>query len=154
MIQTVGRSPYVVVDDARSRGGWAVRLAAMESEQERKRRIAYVIRSTRERRGMTPPQLGAKVGRGRGTINAWESGQSTPSLVDLAPLCLALGLDPAVFAELPAIPADPIAAYLRDAAAEAAEEGAERARTRAPRAPGTPARLRALPPGDTEPGSE
>jgi DNA-binding transcriptional regulator YiaG len=68
-----------------------MQIATDLSEEERKRRIAYVIESTRRRRGMTPPQLAELVGRSRGTINDWEAGRSTPSLVDLGPLCVALG---------------------------------------------------------------
>lgn len=128
--------------------GWngTPRLAAMEetadlSEEERKRRIAYVIRSARERRGLTPPVLADRVGRSRGTVNDWERGDSTPSLVDLGPLCRALGLDPRAFAELPAIPPDPVAEFLLAAADSGFEEGVRRARRRqAAPDPGTPPR--------------
>lgn len=108
---------------------------ALLPEQERKARVAYVIRTARERRGLTPPQLAEKVGRGRGTVNDWEAGRSTPSLVDLGPLCVALGLEPRAFAELPAIPEDPILAFLLPAADSGVEEGVRRARRR-PSVPG------------------
>lgn len=111
----------------------ASRVALMQiatdlTEEERKARIAYVIESTRRRRKMSPPQLAELVGRSRGTVNDWEAGRSTPSLVDLGPLCIALGLKPEAFAELPAIPADPLAEYLLPAAESAVEEGLRRAR--------------------------
>lgn len=154
MTATVRAMPDIVGDERGMRSWRAVRLASMLTEQERKERIAYVIRTTLARRGMKAPELGRRVGRGRGTILDWAAGRSTPSLVDLGPLCIALGLDPTVFAELPPIPADPLASYLREIAPEAAAAGIARGRTRARRAPGTPARPRVLRPGDSEPGPE
>jgi transcriptional regulator with XRE-family HTH domain len=107
-----------------------VRVASVLPEEERKRRIAFVISTALTRRNMTPPQLAEKVGRSRGTVNDWESGRSTPSLVDLGPLCVALNVDPKVFAELPPIPADPLAEYLLPAAESGVAEGLRRARRR------------------------
>ena len=113
---------------------------ALLPEEERKRRVAYVIATAREKRGMTPPQLAERVGRTRGTVNDWEAGRSTPSLVDLGPLCAALRLEPRAFAELPAIPVDPVAAFLLPAAESGFDEGVRRARRRRATAdPGTPA---------------
>lgn len=89
----------------------AVRLAVVLTEDERKRRIAHYIRRAREQRGLTPPQVAEAVGVGRGTVNDWEAARSTPSLVHLGPLCVVLGVAPSLFAELPSIPEDPIAAY-------------------------------------------
>jgi ribosome-binding protein aMBF1 (putative translation factor) len=77
-----------------------VRLAAALTEEERKARIAYAIESAMLRRGMTSPQLAAKVGRSRGTVNDWVAKRSTPSLVDLGPLCAALNVKAELFAEL------------------------------------------------------
>jgi transcriptional regulator with XRE-family HTH domain len=124
----------------------ALRLAVVLSEQERKARIAYLIETARERRGLTPPQLGERVGRSRGTVNDWEANRSTPSLVDLGPLCAALGIEPRAFAELPAIPADPLAEYLIAAAESGVVEGIRRARRRrASPVPKPRARSRARP---------
>lgn len=124
----------------------AVSLAAVLSEEERKARIAYVIESAMLRRNLTPPQLASRVGRSRGTVNDWIAQRSTPSLVDLGPICAALELDARVFAALPAIPVDPLADYLLASAEGAAAEGVRRARRRrAKRAPGTP------PPSDEPP---
>lgn len=107
------------------------RLDVVLSEQERRQRIAYAIRKYREGRSMSPPQLAEKVGRSRGTINDWEAGRSTPSLADLGPLSSALQVDPRVFAELPAIPADPYADYLVDQTVGlAVGEGLRRSRER------------------------
>lgn len=123
-----------------------VSLAAVLAEEERKRRIAYSIEQGMVRRGMTPPQLATKIGRSRGTVNDWVAGRSTPSLVDLGPLCAALRLDPRLFAELPPIPADPLEGYLLETADEAVATGIRRARRRrAPAAPSTP------PPSDEQP---
>jgi transcriptional regulator with XRE-family HTH domain len=127
-----------------------VRLAAVLTEEERKARIAYAIESAMLRRGMTPPQLATKVGRSRGTVNDWVAKRSTPSLVDLGPLCVALNVKPELFAELPPIPADPLAEYLLDAVESGGAEGLRRGRSRRRRAPGTrePSPLRPLPEGE------
>jgi transcriptional regulator with XRE-family HTH domain len=129
----------IVGNDAEIEGVARVRLAAVLSEEERKRRIAYAIDNTMTRRGMGPPQLAAKVGRSRGTVNDWVANRSTPSLVDLGPLCAALQVKPELFAELPPIPDDPHADYLLDAAEAGVEEGKRRGRSRRRRVPGKPA---------------
>lgn len=110
-------------------GPWVpTRLALVEVDAERKERLAYAIRTARERRDMTPPQLAERLGRSRGTINDWESGKSAPSLLDLGPLCRVLGADPRLFADLPPIPASPVDEYLvEQAVAEGLEEGLRRA---------------------------
>lgn len=100
----------------------------MISDNDRKARLAYAIRRARERRGMTPPQLAEAVGRGRGTVNDWESGKSAPSLLDLGPLCAALAVDPRLFADLPEEPPSPVDDYLVDAAREGVEEGLRRSK--------------------------
>lgn len=110
-------------------GPWRVpSLRVVISDPDRKVRLAYAIRRAREQRGMTPPQLAAAVGRGRGTINDWESGKSAPSLLDLGPLCSALGVDPRLFADLPEEPPSPVDEYLVEAAREGVEEGLRRAK--------------------------
>lgn len=142
--------PPVVGNDLGISPARRVRLAAVLTEEERKARIAYAIESAMLRRGMTPPQLAAKVGRSRGTVNDWVAKRSTPSLVDLGPLCAALNVKPELFAELPPIPADPLADYLLDAIESGGEEGLRRGRSRRRRAPDTPepSPLRPLPEGE------
>lgn len=109
--------PYGVGNE-RARSEWDVaRLRSMTKatllpEDTRKQLIGSIIRRAREVANLTPPQLGDRVGRTRGTVNDWESGKSSPSLVDLGPLCVALNVDPRVFVELPAMPPDPLVAYL------------------------------------------
>lgn len=134
----------------------AARLQAMTDaadlpEAERKRRIAYVIRAAMASRGLNAARLATKVGRSRSTVGDWlkDKGGSTPSLVDLGPLCTALRLKPEAFVELPAIPDDPMLAYLLPAAESGIEEGLRRARQpRAGKAPAPPVRLRPRrPPG-------
>jgi transcriptional regulator with XRE-family HTH domain len=86
--------------------------ATLLPEDERRRRIASLIRRARVRQELSAPELGKLVGRTRGTINDWEKGTSTPSLADLGPLCVALKVDPKVFADLPPTPIDPLEDYL------------------------------------------
>lgn len=119
--------------------GRRVRLASVLPEQDRKARIAYAIENAMLRRHLTPPQLAERVGRSRGTVNDWIAGRSTPSLVDLGPLCAALSVDPKLFAELPPIPVDPLAEYLLEVAESGVAEGVRRATSRRRRAPSTPA---------------
>lgn len=130
------RAPRLLVASSLS----AMTDISLLPEEERKRRVAYVIRRARESRGLTPPQLAERVGRQRGTVNDWEAGRSTPSLVDLGPLCAALQLEARAFAELPPIPVDPIVEFLLPTAESAGEEGVRRARRRlAGEGPSTPA---------------
>lgn len=104
-------------------------------EAERQRRLAYHIRDVRIQRGMTPPQLAARVGVSRGTVNKWENEEQVPSMIWLGPLCAALNVDARLFADLPAIPPSPSAEYLvGEAVAKGQEEGLRRARRRASKA--------------------
>jgi len=98
----------------------ALTLSVVLDEQERRRRLAYAIRSAREKRKLSPPQLADRLGVGRGSINKWESGESVPSLLWLGPLCDALGLDANLFAVLPPIPQSPVDDYLTLTPEEAA----------------------------------
>lgn len=61
---------------------------------------------------MTPPQLAERIGVGRDTVNAWERGDSVPSMLYLGPLCAALLVDPRLFADLPEEPPSPVDDYL------------------------------------------
>ena len=97
-----------------------LRLSVVLDDPTRKARLAYAIRSARERRGLTPPQLAAKLNVGRGAVNKWESGESSPSLLMLGPLCDALGVDANLFAVLPPIPAWEGESYLMDDPADRA----------------------------------
>src|SRR3990167_5435916 len=97
---------------------------------DRKQRLAYAIRTARERRNLTPPQLAERMGRSRGTINDWENGKSAPSLLDLGALCSALLVDPRLFADLPPVPVSPVYEYLVE---EAAQEGIAEGKRRGPR---------------------
>ena len=98
------------------------------TESERKLRLAYAIRTAREARSMTPPQLAEKLNISRGTVNKWEAGEAVPSLLMLGPLSEALGVDPTLFVELPAVPDSPIRRFLRSALAEGVHEGLVRSR--------------------------
>jgi transcriptional regulator with XRE-family HTH domain len=117
MPDMVGVSPVV--------GPWMPRnVGRVEQDAARKQRLAYAIRVAREQRGLTPPQLAERLERSRGTINDWESGKSAPSLLDLGPLCVALGVDPRLFADLPTEPPSPVLEYLiQDAVRKGVEEG-------------------------------
>src|SRR5690606_26683664 len=83
----------------------ALRLGVVLDDPTRRSRLAYAIRSARDKRGMTPPQLADRLHVARGTVNKWESGEQVPNLLMLGPLCDALGVDANLFAVLPPIPA-------------------------------------------------
>jgi len=83
---------------------------------DRKRRLGYAIRRAREQRRLSPPQLADLIGVGRDTVNAWERGDSVPSMLHLGPLCAALMVDPRLFADLPEEPPSPVDEYLVDLA--------------------------------------
>jgi transcriptional regulator with XRE-family HTH domain len=99
-------------------------------EQERARRLAYVLRAARERQGLTPPQLAERLDVFRGTVNSWEQGKSIPSILMLGPLCDALGVSAELFRDLPDEPPSPVEAYLRPAAEEGVREGLQRGEKR------------------------
>jgi transcriptional regulator with XRE-family HTH domain len=99
--EPTSREPYTVglsAVEARRRG---LRLSVVLDDPTRKARLAYAIRSARDRRGLTPPQLADRLHVGRGTVNKWESGEQVPNLLMLGPLCEALGVDANLFAVLP-----------------------------------------------------
>lgn len=81
---------------------------------DRKSRIAYAIRMARETRGLTRPQLAVAVGVGRSAVSDWENAATLPSLLNLGPLCDALGVSADLFAHPPEIPANPINDYLME----------------------------------------
>lgn len=97
---------------------------------ERKQRIAYAIRSAREERGLSRPELAGLVGVGRGAVNDWENGESLPSLLNLGPLCDALGVHADLFAHPPEIPVSPVRQYLREVAERAADAAVDEALAR------------------------
>lgn len=92
----------------------ALRLGVVLDDPTRRSRLAYAIRSARDRRGLTPPQLADRLHVARGTVNKWESGEQVPNLLMLGPLCDALGVDANLFAVLPPIPAWEGESYLMD----------------------------------------
>ena len=102
-------------------------------EEERKGRLAFVIRAARERRGMTVYELADALHVAHSTVYGWESGAKTPSLLALGPLCEALGVSPELFRDLPAEPPSPVEEYLVETAQEGARQGAQRAAKRTPR---------------------
>lgn len=92
----------------------ALTLGLAMTDIERKHRIAFAIRSAREARGFSRPQLAALVGVSRGAVSDWENAETLPGLLNLGPLCDALGVDPDLFAHPPEIPVSPVHRYLRD----------------------------------------
>ena len=98
------------------------RLQIVIDDPTRKARFAYAIKTARERRGLTPPQLAKLLGIQPSTVNAWEKPNKTaaPSILDLGPLCDALGVDANLFAVLPPIPAWEGDSYLMDDPADRA----------------------------------
>lgn len=101
-------------------------LQIVIDDPTRKARFAYAIRTARERRGLTPPQLAKLLDVQPSTVNAWEKPDRTaaPSILDLGPLCNALGVDANLFAVLPPIPAWEGETYLMDEPADRAARAA------------------------------
>lgn len=97
------------------------------TDVERKHRIAYAIRSAREERRLSRPQLADAVGVGRGAVSDWENGETLPSLLNLGPLCDALSVDADLFAHPPEIPVSPVRRYLREVAEQAADAAVDEA---------------------------
>lgn len=95
-------------------GPWSPRrvMTMHGGEMDRKRRLGYAIRRAREKRDLSAPQLADLIGVGRDTVNAWERGDSVPSMLYLGPLCSALLVDPRLFADLPEEPPSPVDDYL------------------------------------------
>ena len=109
--------PYRVRNDGIRAHADVSRLRAMTEatllpEAERRRLIASIIKRGLERASMSSADLADRIGRSRGTVSEWARGVSTPSLVDLGPICLNLGLDPRAFVELPPMPHDPLEDFL------------------------------------------
>lgn len=99
-------------------------------EEVLKKRLAFAIRMTRERRGLTVQELASLLHVAPSTVYGWESGDKSPSLLALGPLCDALGVTPDLFRDLPEEPPSPVEAYLVQAAGEGAREGVRRAARR------------------------
>mgnify|MGYP007071660768 CR=1 FL=1 len=83
-------------------------------EEERRARLAYVIRAGRERRGLAVHELADALGVAHSTVYAWAKGDKAPSLLMLGPLCDALGVSADLFRRLPAAPRSPVDDYLED----------------------------------------
>lgn len=98
-----------------------------------KTRLGYWIEQARSQRGLTRQQLAQSLGVAYTTVYMWETGQKVPNMLMLGPLCEALGVEPSLFAELPAAPPSPVEGYLRKAASEGARLGAQRASRRTSR---------------------
>jgi len=93
-------------------------LPFMQGDADLKARLAHAIYAARKDAGLTRPQLAERVGVNRGAVYTWEKGRSVPSLLNLGPLCDALGVDPSLFAYPPPIPESPVARYRRPRAEE------------------------------------
>lgn len=90
-------------------------LPFVQGDADLKARLAYAIRAAREDAGLSRPELAAAVGVNRGAVYTWEKGSSVPSLLNLGPLCDALGVDPDLFAHPPVIPESVVARYRKRA---------------------------------------
>ena len=83
---------------------------------------------------MSPPELAARIGVARDTVNAWERGDSVPTMLLLGPLCEALYVKPELFAVLPDEPASPVDDFLLVVeATHRAADTARRPRRREPK---------------------
>lgn len=100
---------------------------------EERHRLGYVIKATRQARGMSAEELADAIDVAPGTVYAWERGAKSPSLLMLGPLCEALGVSADVFRDLPEEPPSPVEAYLVGEAQKGAQAGARRAEQRSTR---------------------
>lgn len=123
IVPTLGYEGLAVGQLTLAGSAWAPTLDLPMTDIERKRRIAYAIRSAREARNLTRPQLAEAVGVGRGAVNDWENAVSLPSLLNLGPLCDALQVDPDLFAHPPEIPDSPVERYLLRAEVKEVADG-------------------------------
>lgn len=88
---------------------------ASESEQDRRARLVYWVRDAMRRRQIKSiAALARGMGAPESSVHRWldEDGTAPFPMVWLGPLCRTLRVDPLVFAQLPPIPADPLAPYL------------------------------------------
>lgn len=97
-------------------------LPFVPRDAELKARLAYAIRQARTDAGLSRPELAAAVGVGRGAVNAWEKGESVPSLLNLGGLCDALQVEADLFAHPPPVPQSSVAPYRLRAVAERAAD--------------------------------
>jgi transcriptional regulator with XRE-family HTH domain len=111
------------LDPRSAAGTFTVPIVQVQRDADLKARLAYAIRAAREEAGLTRPQLASLVGVGRGSVLAWEKGDSVPSLLNLGTLCEALGVSAELFAHPPAIPQSVVEPYrLRAEVKEAVED--------------------------------
>lgn len=96
----------------------------------RKERLSYAIREGMRRKGLSAPELANLIGRAPVTVGRWVRGETTPSILDVAPLAEALGVRADFLIDPPAIPEYPIEKYLLEAVQEGVQEGLRRARPR------------------------
>lgn len=89
--------------------------ASEAGENEQRARLIYWIRDAMRRRKIKSVAALAKgMGAPESSVHRWlaEEGTAPFPMVWLGPLCRVLRVDPLVFAQLPPIPADPLAPYL------------------------------------------
>lgn len=84
----------------------------MLNDVERKERLTFAIQAAMRRRGLTPPKLAAMLGKHADTVRRWRDGETVPTILDVAPLAEALGVDPSYLIEPPPLPEYPLDEYL------------------------------------------
>jgi ribosome-binding protein aMBF1 (putative translation factor) len=102
---------------------------------DRRERLAFAIATAMRRQGLTPPKLAAKLGKSKETVRRWRDGDAVPSMLEVAPLAEALGVNPIYLINPPEVPEYPLDEYLvRETVDHAVEEAAAEDRQRPPRA--------------------
>lgn len=106
-------------------------LRIVLSDVERRERLAFAISEAMRRNGQTPPKVAKLVGKSAETVRRWRDGETTPDILDVAPLAEALGVRVDYLVTPPPVPDYPIEEYLvRGAAEDAVTEGIDRAQLR------------------------
>lgn len=94
-------------------------LLPMRSDVDRKSRLSFAISWAMWKRGVTPPQVAAAIGKDAQTVRRWRDGETAPSVLDVGPLAQALGLRVDFFTNPPAVPEYPFEEYVVDNGEEA-----------------------------------
>jgi len=128
---------------------------SMVDDVDRRERFAYALREALRIRKMSQGQLAERIGRAEGTVRRWAAGQTLPSVLEIAPLADALGVEYRYFVKPPEPQPYPVREFLREVTASAEEAGQGRSdhsdQAPPPEAPRTKGRRRSRRLRDSDP---